>query len=149
MIHVQAMKPTILIGSQGMTNSATVTANFDTIDGTTGTKGDYATILLNLGSEINTNAIGPTLSILESDDTVVTNFATITADRSAEDITGAVPGIYNIDLRGRKRYLRLSVTTETTTNDNVEVGAVGLLSRNKQDPSSATEAAGGGFQVNI
>ena len=64
----------VLVAPQAMTNSATVTANLDTLGAS------YATIRIALASEINTNAIGPTLSLLSSDDTVVTNFATVVAD---------------------------------------------------------------------
>ena len=120
----------VLLAPQAMTNSATVTANFDTLGAS------YATVRVALASAINTNAIGPTLSLLESDDTVVTNFATVTADRSAEDITDAASVSYGVDLRGRKRYLRLSVSTETTTNDNVTVSAVGTLSRQHESGGS-------------
>lgn len=127
----------LLLAPQAMTNSATVTANLD-VNG----RGSYATIRVALASEINTNAVGPTISLLESDDTVVTNFATITADRTSEDITNAKSVTYHVDLRGRKRYLRLSVSTATTTNDNVTVAAVGTVSHMKSGPSSETEMTG-------
>jgi len=123
MLDQRSDASSIVIAPQAMTNSATVTANFDTLGAS------YATVRVALASEINTNAIGPTISLLESDDTVVTNFATVTADRADEDITDAASIDYGVDLRGRKRYLRLSVTTETTTNDNVTVSAIGTLSR--------------------
>ena len=140
MIHEQATRGTLLLAPQTMTNSATVTANFDTIDATYGA-GNYATIRIHLASEINTNAVGPTISVLESDDTVATNFATITADRDTEAFVTAKSVVYFVDLRGRKRYLRLSVSTDTTTNDNVTVAAEGILSRNVQAPTSTTGVA--------
>jgi len=117
------------------TNSATQTANLDTRGA------DYAVISIALAAEINTNAIGPTISVLTDDTTVVTNFATITADRSAEDITAAKVVQYHVDLKGQQRYLRLSVTTETTTNDNVTVGATGTLYRQADAPGAATNIA--------
>ena len=141
MIHAQNQKATLLLAPQAMTNSATVTANFDTIDATTLTKGNYATIRIHLASEINTNAVGPTISLLGSDDTVVTNFATITADRDTEAFVTAKTIVYHVDLRGQKRYLRLSVSTDTTTNDNVTVAAEGILTRNNQAPASTTDEA--------
>ena len=140
MLRERMGKDSLLVAPQAMTNSATVTANLDTRTGPGGSKADYATIRIALASEINTNAIGPTLSVLESDDTVVTNFATVTADRTAEDITSAKEVTYGVDLRGRKRYLRLSVTTETTTNDNVTVSAVATLNRLGQGPQGTTDA---------
>ena len=120
----------VMIAPQAMTNSATVTANLDTLGAS------YATIRIALASEINTNAIGPTLSLLSSDDTVASNFATVTADRSAEDITDAASVSYGVDLRGGKRYLRLSVSTETTTNDDVTLGAVATLGRQHESGGS-------------
>lgn len=120
----------VMIAPQAMTNSATVTANLDTLGAS------YATIRIALASEINTNAIGPTLSLLSSDDTVASNFATVTADRSAEDITDAASVSYGVDLRGGKRYLRLSLTTETTTNDNVTASAVATLGRQHESGGS-------------
>jgi hypothetical protein len=120
----------VLIAPQAMTNSATVTANLDTLGAS------YATIRIALASEINTNAVGPTLSLLESDDTVATNFATVVADRSSEDITDAASVSYGVDLRGRKRYLRVSCTTATATNDDVTVSAVATLSRQHESGGS-------------
>ena len=124
----------VLIAPQAMTNSATVTANLDC------DRGSYATIEVALASEINTNAIGPTLSLLHSDDTVVTNFATVVADVTAKDITAAAVHTYGVDLRGLKRYLRLSVTTETTTNDDVTLAAVATVSRQATGPLPSTSA---------
>jgi len=133
MRHGSSNKESFLIAAQSMTNSATVTANLDCIDA------DYATIRISFASEINTNAVGPTISLLESDDTVATNFATITADRTSETIVAAKGVVYHVDLRGRKRYLRLSVTTDTTTNDNVTLAAIATLSRLDEAPSSTTD----------
>jgi hypothetical protein len=133
-LHERLVTDSLLLAPQAMTNSATVTANLDCQGAA------YATVRVALASEINTNAVGPTLSLLESDDTVVTNFATVTADRTAEDITGAKEVTYGVDMRGRKRYLRLSVSTETTTNDNVTVAAVATLSRQTERPAGTTDA---------
>lgn len=133
----QAVREHILLAPASQTNSATRTANLDTRGAA------YATIRMAFASEINTNAVGPTLALTESDDTVVTNFATFNADfaRSAEDITGAKQIVYRTDLRGRKRYLRLAVTTATATNDNVTMGAVATLSRNAIEPASEASQA--------
>ncbi len=81
MLEERLINDSLIIAPQAMTNSATVTANLDT-------KGaNYATIRVCLASEINTNAVGPTLSLKHSDDTVVTNFATVVADQTAVDLT--------------------------------------------------------------
>lgn len=138
MIPAQANKEYLLLASASQTNSATRTANLDIKDA------GYAEIRMNFASEINTNAVGPTISLLESDDTVVTNFATFSSDfeRSAEDITAAKLLVYKVDCRGRKRYLRLSVSTATATNDNVTMGASATLSRNAIEPASEANMAG-------
>jgi hypothetical protein len=123
-------KDAVLIAPQAMTNSATVTANLDTLGAS------YATIRIALASEINTNAEGPTLSLLESDDTVVTNFATVVADRTDESMVDAASVSYGVDLRGRKRYLRLSITTAGDTNDDATVSAVSTLGRQHESGGS-------------
>ena len=134
MIHARLGTDSLLVAPQAMTNSATVTANLDTLGA------NYATIRVALASEINTNGVGPTLSLLQSDDTVVTNFATVVADRSAEAIVAAKEVTYGVDLRGKKRYLRLSVTTATATNDDVTFAAIATLSRKDESPAGTTGA---------
>ena len=134
MLPERQVTDSLLIAPQAMTNSATVTANIDTLGSS------YATIRVALASEINTNAVGPTLSLLQSDDTVASNFATVVANRTAEDITAAKEVTYGIDLRGKKRYLRLSVTTATTTNDNVTLASITTLSELEQRPNGTTDA---------
>jgi hypothetical protein len=134
MLPERQVTDSLLIAPQAMTNSATVTANIDTLGSS------YATIRVALASEINTNAVGPTLSLLQSDDTVASNFANVVANRTAEDITTAKEVTYGIDLRGKKRYLRLSVTTATTTNDNVTLASITTLSELEQRPNGTTDA---------
>ena len=135
-IHDRLVVDSLVLSSTLMTNSKTQTANFDCLDA------DYATIRVSLGSEINTNAIGPTVSILQADVTNVSSFATVVADQTAVDITTGNVMTYGFDMRSKKRYLRLSVSTETTTNDNVTVSAIGTLSRNRVNPAGAGTDAG-------
>ena len=120
-----------LIVSRALTNNATATANLDT------NGADYATIVVNISSEANTNAVGPTISLLESDDTTASNFATVTADITG-DVIAAKPIVYGVDLRGRKRYLRVSVSAPTATNDNITISSDAILSRMKQAPAGTT-----------
>lgn len=134
MINAQRTTASTLF-TAAMTNSATQTANLDTRGAS------YATVYLTFAVETDAATVGPTISLSTSDDTVVTNFATITADRTAEDISAAKTLAYFVDLKGQKRYLRLSVTTATTTNDNVTVGAIGVLSREGLAPTQASEMA--------
>lgn len=120
-----------LVAARAVTNNATVTANLDT------NGADYATIIVNISSEANTSAVGPTIQLLESDDTTASNFATVTADITG-DAVSAKPIVYGVDLRGRKRYLRISISSATATNDNFTASADAILSRLKQGPSGTT-----------
>lgn len=115
----------LAIAPQAMTNSATLTANIDTIGV------DYATIIVPISTGVNTNAVGPTLVLKESDDTVVTNFATWSTNctQTAVTNTAAKNFIFHVDTRSRKRYIRLSITSATTTNDNITTGASTVLGR--------------------
>lgn len=132
MIPTLAMKDELLKATS-MTNSATQTANW------TVQPNGWATLRIAFAVELNTNGVGPTLSLLESDDTVVTNFATIVADRTAEDLAAAKIVRYEIDLRKRKKILRLSVSTATATNDNVTFVAIGTLSRMADQPNNTSD----------
>lgn len=134
----QAASEHLLLAPASQTNSATRTANLDCRGA------HYATIRMTFASEINTNAVGPAIVLRESDDTTASNFATFNSDfsRSTEDITAAKQIVFKVDLRGRKRYLRLSVTTDTTTNDNVTMGAIATLSRKSIEPASEANMAG-------
>tara|TARA_R110000868_G_scaffold293213_1_gene553722 strand:+ start:712 stop:1143 length:432 start_codon:yes stop_codon:yes gene_type:complete len=120
-----------LVVSAALGSNSTTTANLDT------NGADYATIIVNISSEANTNAVGPTIGLLESDDTTASNFATVTANITG-DCVAAKPIVYGVDLRGRKRYLRLSVNTATASNDNIVFSADAVLSRLKSGPSGTT-----------
>lgn len=122
---------TVMIRSQQITDANTVTANLDTRGA------DYATIRLNLGTEEGTDATPIVVSLLEDDTTVVTNFSTITADLAPSLVTGQEVR-YEIDLKGRQRYLRLSVTSGTGTGSNLDFGAIATLYKSQEDPASTT-----------
>lgn len=123
MNELQNQQTCPLLAPQAMTNSATTTARVDT-------KGaDYAVVTVHFAAEANTNADAPTVSLTESDDTVATNFATVTANISP-DLTAARTLRYDVDLKSRKRYLKLSVSTATNdTNDNITVAADCVLGK--------------------
>ena len=138
MIHPLSNKLVVMLPSASQTNSATRTANLDTIGA------DYALITLNIASALNTNQVAPTLQVLESDNTTASNFATFNSNlNSIAAATLASGGARHlaIDLRSRKRYLRLSLTTATATNDNITCGATALLARLEQ-PLAAGPAVG-------
>lgn len=124
----------VLLAPASQTNSATRTANLDTLGA------DYATIQINLASAINTNAVGPTIQLSESDDTVVTNFATFNSNfnTTSTSIAAARQIVYHVDTRARKRYLRLSLTTATATNDNVTCGVTYALFRSSKSDGAAS-----------
>lgn len=122
---------TQLIAARALTNNATATANLDT-NGCS-----YATIVVNISSEINTNAVGPTIQLLEADTTDATAFATVTANVTG-DAVAAKPIVYGVDLRGRKRYLRISVTSATATNDHMVISADAFCSRLSRGPAGTT-----------
>lgn len=143
----------MMLAPQAVTNGATVTANLDTSGGgvLANARALHADISVDLAAQVNTNAVTPTVKILESDDTVVTNFATITAQLNPT-MTAAGKLRFLIDLRApRKRWLRVSIGIPTATNDNQTVSVTGKLHWNKE-PSAAADyvgiSTGGGADTN-
>ena len=131
MLPFRTITHTQLMASRAITNNATITSSVDC------NGADYATVIVNCSSEVNTNAVGPTISLLESDITDSTGFATITADVTG-DMVAAKPIVYGIDMRGRKRYLKLSISAPTATNDHFVASADVVFSRLKSGPSGTT-----------
>lgn len=114
------------------------TANIDCQDA------DYALIFVNLGIEANTNSTNVAIQLSESDDTVVSNFATFNASfNRTVDNAAAVVATNKVDLRGRKRYLRLAVTPDTTTNGAVVTGATALLYKGIVAATASDDAVSG------
>mgnify|MGYP001283442477 CR=1 FL=1 len=81
---------------------------------------NYATIRVILGAELNTNATNVPISFKESDDTNSSNFATFTAafNRTVDNTAGVVATTH-IDCEGRKRYINVTVTPDSSTNGPV------------------------------
>lgn len=79
---------------------------------------DYAVVRL-FGASANTSAATVAVTLKESDDTTASNFATWSSSYSVgRAFTTANQLVMAVDLRGRKRYLRLGLTNGThTTND--------------------------------
>lgn len=89
---------------------------------------NYATINVVLSAEVNTNSTNVVFSLSESDDTTATNFATFNASFNRTiDNTAATVATCHVDLEGRKRYLRVTVTPDTTTNGAVLSSVTGSL----------------------
>lgn len=117
MFHGADSKSIVKILGTATTNGETVTANIDRLGF------DYAAIDVIMGTSNVVSNKPSTLKLAESDDTVVSNFADITAF-----VAGGTGGFtnpaantssenlfrFNVDLRGRKRYLKLTVTPLTT-----------------------------------
>jgi hypothetical protein len=90
--------------------------------------GNYATIRVNLGVELNTNSTNVVLALSESDDTTASNFATFNSVFARTvDNTAATIATNHVDLEGRKRYLRLTITPDTTTNGPIVSSAEATL----------------------
>lgn len=141
MQHPLTGRDTVLFAPTGITDGAVSTANLDT------RLGDWATIRISFAAEETTHATASTISLLESDDTVVTNFATIVADNSSLDLASAREERYEVDLRGRKRYLRLSITAGTTTGGNITFASIATLHRLGAGPASTTDMGDDGVTI--
>lgn len=127
---LQSYKHSVLLAPITKTSGSTATAYFDS-------KGyRLAEVLVTIGALKNTNGVPPkTIKLQESDDTVATNFADISGASVSAGPTAGGQVRFNVDLRKRKRYIQLSFTPETTTNDDQIVSSVVLLGRGEQLPS--------------
>lgn len=102
---------------------------------------DAASIMVNLSAEANTNATGVVIDLLESDTTAATSFATFNSvNYVTVDNTDAAVHCYHVNMVGRKRYLRVSVTPDTTTNGAVLVSAVAALDKEIKNSNNADNA---------
>ena len=91
---------------------------------------DYATISIACGAELNTNSTNVVVSLKESDDTTASNFATFNSTYAFTiDNTAAAEAVLHVDLNGRKRYLQIGLTPDTTTNGPVITSVVGILKK--------------------
>lgn len=102
---------------------------------------DYATIEIVLGAELNTNSTNVAVRLLEADNTTASNFATFNSSFNRTlDNTAAIVAAFNVDLRGRKRYLRIEVTPDTTTNGAVLSAVVGSLDLENENSANSSNA---------
>jgi len=132
----------VLMPPASFASTATAQFTFDT------SGFDEAVVDVEFGTNTTTNGKPALFSWLESDDTVVTNFAAITAltggtnsgnftipAQSALGVGGLVQ--FQIDLRARKRYLQLQMTPGTSGAQVLSVNA--QLHRAEQLPVSAAQ----------
>lgn len=96
-------------------------------------------ILVSLGAELNTNSTNVAIQLSESDTTVATTFATFDASfNRTVDNTGAVVAVNHLDCSARKRYVRLTVTPDTTTNGAVLTSAYVVLDKEIRDAKASS-----------
>ncbi len=135
MIQAQRGKHAIMIAPTSGTTATT--AILDT------NGADYATIDVALGAELTTDADVPVISLLNNDTTIVTDFATVVADVTGDDVTAARLHTYHVDLRGGKRYLRLTITPGTVASDDAfVVSANSSLTRQVEAPGATGDMSG-------
>jgi hypothetical protein len=127
----------ILGTGTGLTNGATATASIDRLGF------DFASIDLIMGTANVVSNKPSTLKISESDDLTTYNDVTALVGGGVGGFTipnadTSNPNVYrlNVDCRGRKRYLKLSVTPLTTQ----EVVMAARLLRAKEVPTTTTAA---------
>lgn len=124
------LKTVVMLPTQALTDGATVTANVDCLGAS------YVVLQVNVSSEEGTDATNATLSVLASDDTNVSNFATVATNLSLDLLTAK-----NNTYCGKppKRYMRVAYTAGTGTGSNSSVGAVAQLLRLSEGPSNTTD----------
>lgn len=130
-------KQVIAINQASTTNAGTASGNVDTLGY------DYATIDVITTTSDDTTNNPSVLKLSESDDTVVTNFANVSGTVGDTDwtIPAAVTtgdwGVkFGVDLRARKRYLKVSLSPLTTQS----VTAIANLFKGDEGPDSSTDA---------
>lgn len=137
MIRAQASKVLQLITPSTARVTATAAGTVDCIGA------DYAKFTVSFCSELNTNAVNPTIAIQQSDDTVVTNFSTTGVNAAlSPDCTAANNVIVGVDLKSKKRYLRCLLTPGTASNDTIVMAVSCELSRLERAPSNTSDMVG-------
>ena len=128
-----ACKEELEIAMASVSNGNTQTARIDTLGA------DYAIVRVLFDTWVQASADVVTVQLLHSDDTVVTNYATIVANE--EHTPAAVPTLlsYRVDLRGKKRYLRVVTTPSANTDDAITAGVSYSLGRLDENPGSTTD----------
>jgi hypothetical protein len=123
--------------------AAVDSTNVQSVEWDTKGRGGYATLVITLSPGLTTDAVSPTFSLEESD-TSGSGFATVTANKTlalqAGGTTNSAMQIYEVDMRGRKRYLKLTVTPgNVATDDAVSIHATGRLSHLKVGPTNEAD----------
>ena len=144
-MNLQALKSVVALGPISFSAAGTaISASIDTKA--------YEELLLVVTKTTHATDYITVLTIQQSDDTVLTNFAAVTGyvagtDWTLASLTGGTnaatekaAGVFNIDLRGKKRYFRVLVTNGGVTGI---VGITGTLARGSEAPITATNQNAG------
>jgi len=144
-MNLQGLKSVVALGPISFTAAGTaISASVDA-------KG-YEELQLVVTKTTHASDYITVFNIQQSDDTVLTNFAAVTGyvagtDWTLASLTGGTnaatekaAGVFNIDLRGKKRYFRVLVTNGAATGI---VGITGTLARAEQAPITATNQNAG------
>lgn len=136
MNNLQAEKQVILLPPEATTNGETNTATLDC-------KGHKSVdITVQIGAyNGGTNGVSPLVCKLsESDDTEATNFADISGASAASELSASGNVRFNVNLRKRKRYLKLTFSPATaSTNSSTVVSAIARFDRSEEAPASTSD----------
>lgn len=144
-----ALKPFLCFADVSKTAGATATGTIDTLDTNTNNKYEFLQLTLKEPTADVVSNKPTVLKITESDTSNITDGTAIvefTGGTATSTSVGFVIAnantsnvtltAFNIDLKGRKRYLHLTVSPATTQ----VVGAWGVLGHGKVAPATATLA---------
>lgn len=134
MIRAQLMRSDLQLGS-GDAVTTSSSAAWDLMDC------DYAVLDVIVGVRFHASTGATVLSVLTSDDTVVTNHATVVANQTITPGSTTKLVRFLMDTRASKRYLRLTTAPAGTvaTQDAVVHSAVLHKFRNRVDADAAAD----------
>lgn len=128
----QALAASVILAPVTAATTARTSSALDT------SGADYATIYVTASAEANTNSTNVAIALKEADVDSATNYATFNAVYQLTlDNTASAVAALNVDLKGRKKYLTVTTTPDTTTNGAVIVTALACLDKDIKGANSA------------